>query len=187
MPSSCKTFAMSFVLMPQLFATFFAHRLWTLSLQTVQTHDNVFIHRHTTMSSFTDTRRSLHSQTHDDVFIHRHTTMSSFTDTRQCLHSQTHDDVFIHRHTTMSSFTDTRRCLHSQTHDDVFIHRYMFTHIYWSEFQSWKHRKINYNIQLYIYFIFPYFIHSFIHTGLKTRWENASWTYTSIQNIHWKS
>ena len=37
MPSSCKTFAMSFVLMPQLLATFFAHRLCTLSLQTVQT------------------------------------------------------------------------------------------------------------------------------------------------------
>jgi len=34
MPSSCKTFAMSFVLMPQLLATFFAHRLCTLSLQT---------------------------------------------------------------------------------------------------------------------------------------------------------
>jgi len=27
MPSSCKTFAMSFVLMPQLFATFLAQRL----------------------------------------------------------------------------------------------------------------------------------------------------------------
>jgi len=77
------------------------------------------------MSSFTDTRRCLHSQTHDEVFIHRHTTMSSFTDTQRCLHSQTHDNVFIHRHMTMSSFTDTQRCLHSQTHDDVFIHRHM--------------------------------------------------------------
>jgi len=40
MPSSCKTLAMSFVLMPQLLATFFAHRLCTLSLQTAHTDKN---------------------------------------------------------------------------------------------------------------------------------------------------